>query len=326
MTEVSSPAPTVTVILPTYNRADLLPRALESVLAQTFRDFELLVVDDGSTDSTAELVKKYSDSRIRLLSQPSNMGVSAARNRGLREARGELVAFIDSDDEWLSRKLEEQVSFFREAENDVGLVYCGSWTTGDPGGERRDVPRWEGELGEILTLSNPIHATSGVMVRRNVVKEVGFFDEEIPAIEDFDYWTRIARRYRVGSMEEVLVRYDDRKEEGRQRKSTKWQENMDARAYFFRKHARAMREVGAAHLFLLESARRCLVPGQWRPRQARKLLRASLGERTSLTAVALFLLSFAPCLLRRVAGSLTTRLVLAAEAGYRRRWTAAAPP
>ena len=152
-TDRSEDAPTVSVIIPTYNRAHLLPRALESVLAQTFEDLEVLVVDDGSTDGTEAVVTGYDD-RVRYLRQPQNAGVSAARNRGLREARGEFVAFLDSDDEWFPEKLARQVERFRELPDRVGLLYCGVQFGRRP--DREDWtfrPKHRGDVYETMLLA-----------------------------------------------------------------------------------------------------------------------------------------------------------------------------
>lgn len=250
--------PVVTVIIPTYNRAHLLSRALDSVLAQTFEDFEVLVVDDGSTDDTAALMAEYvaRDERVRYLVQPRNAGVSAARNRGLREARGAYIAFLDSDDEWLPTKLERQVDRFEVLPEDVGLVYGGVENVGADGERTVHTPEHRGDLFQTLLRKNVIHGTSGVMLRRAAAVRAGFFDEEIPAIEDWEYWLRVLPHFDVDFVAEPLTRYHD--PHGVERKSLNTGENLDARDYLYRKHGAAMRRAGTAHLFLLDSAHRHL--------------------------------------------------------------------
>jgi O-antigen biosynthesis protein len=251
--------PTVTVIIPTYNRADLLPRALGSVLAQTFTDFEVLVVDDGSIDGTDALMTAYTDSRVRYLRQPVNAGVSAARNRGLRESRGEFIAFLDSDDEWYPEKLTIQVERMRTLPDTVGLLHCGVENHGPDGTVEVFTPSHHGDIHHTLLRVNVLHgAPSGALLRRSVVATAGFFDEGIPAIEDYDYWLRITRFFEVAFLETPLVRYFDPPEG--QRKSLHQAHNLRARVWLFRKHARAMRRAGVAHLFLLETAHRALRP------------------------------------------------------------------
>jgi len=251
-----SVSPSVSVIVPTYNRVHLLPRALDSVLAQTFEGFEALIVDDGSTDGTAELVKDYAerDPRVRYLRQPQNAGVSAARNRGLRESRGEFIAFLDSDDEWFPEKLARQVQRFRELPDRVGLLYGGVENLGPDGGREVYTPTHRGDLYRTLLERNVIHGTSGVMLRRTAAERAGFFDEGIPAIEDHDYWLRVVRHFDVDFIPEPLIRYHD--PVGVERKSLNASENLEARDWLYRSHGAEMRRARTAHLYLLESARR----------------------------------------------------------------------
>jgi O-antigen biosynthesis protein len=249
--------PRVSVIVPTYNRADVLPRAIRSVLAQSWTDLELLVVDDGSTDATAEVVARHGDPRVRYLRQPQNAGVSAARNRGLRAARGDFVAFLDSDDEWLPGKLFEQLAVFERAPADLGVVYTGVECVFADGRRRVDVPEERGDVYRHMLGRNVIHGGgSNVMMRRNVVAVVGFFDERLRAIEDYEYWLRIARFFTVDYVAEPLIRYYD--PVTADRRSQALAANLETREWFFRKYAREMRRAGVAHLFLLKSMRRAL--------------------------------------------------------------------
>ena len=268
--------PAVTVILPTYNRAHILPRALQSALSQTFDDFELLVIDDGSTDATADVVGGYSDPRVRYLRQPLNAGVSAARNRGLREARADLIALLDSDDEWLPEKLTLQVRRFGEVPSRVGLMY-GAVEDDDGTGRRVVTPGGvRGDVYRELLLTNVIHGTSGVMIRRSVVAAIGFFDEDIPAIEDYDYWVRLARFFEVEYLDAPLSRYHDARTADR--KSLDLRANLDARWWFYRKHAAEMRRAGVAHLFLRESIRRMVIGGSPDWRAARRIALQAVRE------------------------------------------------
>lgn len=278
--------PGVSAILPTYNRAGLLGRALRSALSQTYEDFELLVVDDGSTDGTRDVVSGCADRRVRYLRQPRNAGVSAARNRGLREARGDLIAFLDSDDEWLPGKLAMQVRRFGELPERVGLLYGGVLNEDGSGRRWSTVPGGRGHVYRDLLLSNLIHGTSGVMIRRAVVAAIGFFDEEIPAIEDYDYWVRLARFFDIDFIEAPLIRYHDARAVAR--KSLDVPANTDARWWFYRKHAAEMRRAGVAHLFLRESVRRTLLGEAPDRRAARRLalqavLEAPLSRMTIAT-------------------------------------------
>lgn len=125
--------PTVSVIIPTYNRAHLVGRAIQSVLNQTYKDFELIIVDDGSTDNTEDIIKKYQkkDERIKYIRRKKNKGGSVARNTGINAAIGEYIAFLDSDDEWLTEKLERQMKVFKSTSSEVGVVYSGFFRIND---------------------------------------------------------------------------------------------------------------------------------------------------------------------------------------------------
>lgn len=254
--------PAVTVIIPVFNRASVLPRTLKSVLCQSFPDFEVLIVDDGSSDDPAAVVAAMQDSRLRYIRQPHNQGVAAARNRGLREARAPLVAFLDDDYEWFPEKLALQVALFEQAEACVGLIYTGVETVSDNGGSTLQIPSARGDLYDELLVKNILHGCpSSGMMRRNVIAAVGFFDETLPAIEDYDYWLRVCRYFQVDCISQALVRYNDFRDSqaaqsAEDRRSLNLSANLEARAQLFRKHGDQMQKAGVAHLFLLDSASR----------------------------------------------------------------------
>jgi glycosyltransferase involved in cell wall biosynthesis len=199
----------VSVVIPTYNRADLVGRAIKGVLTQTFSDFELIVVDDGSTDHTVEVVERFQDPRVRLLRLPENRGVSRARNEGIRVSRGELVAFLDHDDEWLPRKLELQVACLR-ANNDpwTTVVYCRGRREIDgttKSSRQRARPLREGEVFDHL-LAGWMPGTSQFVVKRSVLVDIGGFDEELAGSEHWDLWPRLAQAAnKFAAVDEVLV-------------------------------------------------------------------------------------------------------------------------
>jgi glycosyltransferase involved in cell wall biosynthesis len=197
--------PSVSVIIPVYNRVELICQALSSVRAQTFRDFEVVVVDDGSTDSTAAVVKAHYP-EVRLI-QKENAGVSAARNRGIQEARGEWIAFLDSDDVWLPHKLSRQVAFL-ELHPDIDLLYARMWSyTVGREHERQLEPKSVSLTFEDLLNGHNSVTTSTVMVRRRVFDVVGMFNEGLPAVEDHELWIRIAERFKLGFLDEVVAEY-----------------------------------------------------------------------------------------------------------------------
>ncbi|MEA2039207.1 MAG: glycosyltransferase family 2 protein [Thermodesulfobacteriota bacterium] len=194
----------ISVIIPTFNRADKVVRAISSVLDQTFVDFEIIVVDDGSIDGTKGAVARFDD-RITYIEHSLNLGVSAARNTGIRKSTGEFIAFLDSDDSWLPEKLQVQMGFFDSHPRAVALQTEEIWIRNG----RRVNPRIKhlkpsGDIFEPsikLCLISP----SAVMIKRSLLKEVGLFDENLPACEDYDLWLRISCRYPVYLVQEQLV-------------------------------------------------------------------------------------------------------------------------
>lgn len=196
------------MIIPTYNRRDLLPRALDSVLAQTRSVDEIIVIDDGSTDGTDEMLRARYGDRVRYVWQP-NAGVSAARNHGLRLAQGRYLALLDSDDLWLPTKTELQVAFL-EARPDFGMVVCdveridGDYRHIDVL-RRRDTVREDGWALRWI-LHNPALVPASVLLRREVVDQLGGFDEQLRTAEDLEFHLRVARHWKIGVVEEALVR------------------------------------------------------------------------------------------------------------------------
>lgn len=196
------------MIIPTYNRRELVQRAIDTVLTQTRPVQEILVVDDGSTDGTGEALARAFGDRIRYVYR-ANGGVSSARNHGLRLARGRYLALLDSDDEWLPRKTELQVGWL-EARPEFGMVLCDVTRMN---AQRVDVERFSRreqipEDGRVLkwVLLNPSLVPASVVMRREVFDTVGGFDESLPTGEDLDYHLKVAARWPIGIVEEPLVR------------------------------------------------------------------------------------------------------------------------
>lgn len=201
--------PRISVIIPAYNRGGLLIEALESVFRQTWTDFEVIVVDDGSTDDTAALIAPFL-SRICFLRQ-SNRGVAAARNLGIRHARGEFICFLDSDDLWMTTKLEEQIAFAEQ--NAQYALIATEIEAFDESGEVSDRRKSKmyrihnGFVLEHLLFSNWIQSST-VMVRRSVLLSVGGFDEDVGNFgEDWLLWMRFAAVAQIYFLPKPLVRY-----------------------------------------------------------------------------------------------------------------------
>jgi glycosyltransferase involved in cell wall biosynthesis len=200
--------PKVTVIIPTFNRAHFLRAAIESVLIQTFRNFEIVVVDDASNDETPSIVRSFRHAPIRYLRHDSKKGQGAARNTGIREARGEYIALLDDDDEWLPEKLEQQVTLLDTLPTRVGLVYTGFLKI-DASNRRiiaKILPKERGNVFDALCRENWI-GCSTVLVRRHCFDVAGYFDEELASGEDYDMWLRISKEFSFEYIIEPLVSY-----------------------------------------------------------------------------------------------------------------------
>jgi glycosyltransferase involved in cell wall biosynthesis len=195
--------PLVSVIIPTYNRRSVLERAICSVLSQTFSDFELIVVDDGSTDSTPELLSRF-DGKLYALHQ-ENRGVSAARNLGIRHSQGDLLAFLDSDDEWLPEKLSRQTALFEGA---GPLFVCHTdeiWLRDGEQVSQKTIHLKQGGHFFERALERCLISPSSVIISRALFNVVGQFDEELTAAEDYDLWLRITAFHQVHFVPEPLV-------------------------------------------------------------------------------------------------------------------------
>ncbi len=200
--------PLVSVVIPARNRGQYILQALDSVFAQTFTDYEIIVVDDGSTDNTRELLTPLIQKGAVRYERQEAKGVSAARNHGIRLAHAPYIAFLDSDDLFLPTKLEKQLGVF-SSEKDLGFVHC-SFSKFDDEGRNlglRDTSRFQGQIYPDMLLEwSVLMAMPCMLMRAEVLKEVGGFDEQMTWAEDLDLWRRIARRYRVGVVPEALVK------------------------------------------------------------------------------------------------------------------------
>ena len=200
----------VSVIIPTYNYGRFIGEAIESVLAQSLLPAEVVVVDDGSADETESVVSLFTARGVRYIRQ-ENAGVCAARNRGVAESTGELIAFLDADDTYEPTKLERQVAKFME-DPAVGLVHCGMREFDSETGETKRLHLDGGEEGvaeNLLLWDGPVVVGPGgtIMVSRKAFEDVGGFDPQMKVGEDWDFCYRVARKYKVGFVAEPLVNY-----------------------------------------------------------------------------------------------------------------------
>ncbi|MBW1851643.1 MAG: glycosyltransferase family 2 protein [Deltaproteobacteria bacterium] len=195
---------TVSVIIPTFNRATKVVRAISSTLNQTYRDLEIIVVDDGSTDGTKKLVARFID-QIKYITHSGNFGVSSARNTGIRRSNAPFIAFLDSDDYWMPEKLEMQINYFETHAQAQACQTEEIWIRrGQRVNPRKKHLKPSGDIFE-PSLKLCLVSPSAVMLRRSLLEEVGFFDEGLPVCEDYDLWLRIACRYPVYLIKQPLI-------------------------------------------------------------------------------------------------------------------------
>lgn len=197
-------APRVSVVLPTHNRNDTLRRAIASVLAQSYTDFELIVVDDGSSEDIQQVVKAFGDPRAICWRRDQRGGPGAARNEGIRRARGEFIAFQDSDDEWLVNKLARQVEVFERSPPEIGLV-CAGYFIDQESGRPRYVAARAAFLDEKAVLSHFHFFAPMWLARTSMLRQAGLFDESLPSREDWELAIRLSGHCRFAGVAEPLV-------------------------------------------------------------------------------------------------------------------------
>lgn len=198
--------PIVSIIIPTYNRANLIGKSIDSVLNQTFKDFEVIIVDDGSTDDTKNVVESFNDIRIIYIRNKKNKGACFARNIGIKIAKGEFIAFQDSDDEWLPKKLEKQINVFKTLPQE-NIVYTGFWKIKDD--KKTYIPlnrvkQKEGNIYKELLKGNFI-STQTLLVRKKCFEKSGIFDENLPRFQDWELVLRLSKYYNFKFIDKPLV-------------------------------------------------------------------------------------------------------------------------
>jgi glycosyltransferase involved in cell wall biosynthesis len=292
--------PAISVILPVHNRADVLPRAIASVVEQSLADFELIVVDDGSTDASLDVARSSDDPRIRIIELHQNRGGNVARNEGIRAARAPLIAFLDSDDAYLQQKLERIVSIFDERPG-LDLLVDSFVKIQPPGSARPRVVRRNPVIEDRQLFRKALFtrrlwkATPAITARREAIIRAGLFDESLRRLQDFDLLIRISEFANCASTDEVLwVKYWDER-------SISAQDNMIvANIELCRRHPEFLNEAeyrpGLAHalrLSLWRRIKRGQLPGAVRDmrnladafggREAARLLAQAIRPRPGLT-------------------------------------------
>lgn len=201
--------PKVSVIIPTRNRRVLLTSAINSVMVQTFQDFEIIVVDDGSEDNTREIVEEMESKKIRYISHEIQKGEAASRNTGIMNATGDFIAFLDDDDEWLPEKLSLQIELLEKREENVGAIYTGYLFINMENKRVFCQKRAEvrGDISKDLLCDNVIGTPSSVLLRKQVINRIGLFDEKLPYYVDYDFFIRISKHFHFEYINRPLVKY-----------------------------------------------------------------------------------------------------------------------
>lgn len=205
----SQAMPQVSVIILTRNRPQFLVKAIQSVLNQTFTDFEVIIVDDASTDETLKVIQSFQDRRIIAIRHEVNKGESGSRNAGVKMAKGEFIAFLDDDDEWLPQKLELQVAMFQKGNEKLGGVYTGfyKWDITKEKIIGEFLPKRRGDIADDMFVRNWVGTPSTVVVKKKCLQDVGVFDESLVYGPDWDMWIRIAQKYEFDCIMAPLVKY-----------------------------------------------------------------------------------------------------------------------
>jgi glycosyltransferase involved in cell wall biosynthesis len=301
---MSSAHATVSVIVPAYNRAHLIGRALESLRGQTYRDFEVVLGDDASTDDMVAVAQRaWPDLKVARLSV--NRGASSARNAAIRESRGRFLAFLDSDDEWLPEKLAVQMAYL-ERHPEVAVCACAYRKQWRDGRTTMVPASHPADMTKALHSALDFHGASTPVVRREVLDEVGYQDEDLRILEDWDWMLRISQKHRIDVLDDPLavIHENNPSPPDRMRDST---------VIFLAKHDADFRRYGAAH-------RRAVISQQWensafnmfehgRPGEGLRLLLHSLRHAPLRNPAAAILLPLGA--LDAVAGTGLARRVLA---------------
>lgn len=288
----------ITVIIPTHNRANLLPRAIKSIQNQSRPVDEIIVVADGCTDDTNMLVEnmRKKDKRIQLISYYPGHNGNYARNKGLDAATGDYIAFLDDDDEWLPEKTERQMKLFQNNPS-CGLVYgAQNCIYTDRNLMYTTNPVWQGDLSERIFIHNDIGTPSQVMIKRSVLDEAGTFDLNLEALQDYDLWIRCCQKTKVAFVKEPCINYYNSVSTNQISANT--DKYIKARRYIADKYNSLTKQFSLPTqrkiraIVEMRIAQRCLRNGQ--RKNVRKYSVKSLRIQFSLQALAMFWASFVP--------------------------------
>ena len=197
--------PKVSVVIPTCTRPHLIKRTVDSVLKQTFQDFEIIIVDDGLKERAEEVVKNIKDERIKYIQHEVNKGGGAARNTGIKATQGDYIAFLDDDDEWAPDKLEKQINLFEKTDKDVGFCYTAVNNIYDEKFEKSNVPDGTGDYHDLTLKSFKKFLTVTLLIKKEVFGIVGVFDEKLPSHQEAELMIRVTEKYKGVGINEPLV-------------------------------------------------------------------------------------------------------------------------
>ena len=198
----------ISIIIPVYNRIKLLPRSIDSILNQTYKNFELIIIDDCSNDDIKKIIKNYKDNRIKYIRNKKNMGVSYSRNIGIKKSMYDLIAFLDSDDKWLPDKLNQQLQYF-EKNPDINIVHTEEiWIRNGVRVNQKKHHKKNGGDIFIPSLELCLMSPSSIMIKKHIFNKYGYFDESMPVCEDYDMWLRVSAFEKVGFISiPLLIKY-----------------------------------------------------------------------------------------------------------------------
>lgn len=243
--------PKISVVIGTYNRPQMLRRAVDSVLKQTFQDFEVIVVDDGMEERAGGIVAEYHDDRIRYIQHEENKGCSASKNTGARNARGGVIAFLDDDDWWVPEKLEVQYNALQNTSSDVGFSFTAVLNVHENFEERTHVPEGIADYHERALLVFNGFMAGTLMVKRGVFYDVGYLDESYPSHTDIEWIIRVTKKYKGLGIDEPLLCMDFSEHEHMGSDPLRRAHGREMLLSKYKKEFKEMPEVMAKHLFKL---------------------------------------------------------------------------
>ena len=199
----------ISIVIPVFNRAHTIRRAVESCIKQSYKNLEIIVVDDASSDNISEVMSSINDERIKFLQHDRNKGEAASRNTGLRNSNGDYITFLDSDDEWMPNKIERQLEVFNEVKQEIGLIFTNGYSEAEGrefiAGSAPSGIYYDSRRDNFYPLRKLITPSSSWMLTIKIARDIGYFDEAMRTWDDGDYLTRIAYKYPLYFLNENLV-------------------------------------------------------------------------------------------------------------------------